>query len=293
MLTISILNYNSYSETEQCIRDLVSVCNDLVYRILVRDNSEASQIQLLQKSLRDISETITYFSSPENPGFGAGHNRNFLAVEHAPDDPFLILNDDVRLSNAQVIHAMLAALTQHRIVSPVIRTGSGGIWYAGGSVRPLTGDVIVDRTAVQGEHRNTSFISGCCMLVSAELFEKLGGFDELFFMYSEDLDLCLRARALGAELTVISAEIVHKPGSGEKGTYSDLYLYEGTKNRLLCLRRHKLGILPVSIAYAFLKYGVLRTVQLALHSQNPARQTRAAWRGLLHGLLLRAEKLHQ
>jgi GT2 family glycosyltransferase len=284
MLTISILNYWNWRDTARSILDLLVACQGLRYRILVRDNSESSQVDSLRAELHATGAPITYFESPDNPGFGRGHNRNFWAVQHAAEDAFLVLNNDIRIPDASAIKAMLQMLAPQRILSSVIRTSTHGeVWFSGGTINRLTGDVIIDRVAFQGPWRATSFVSGCCLMISAGLFHHLGGFDEGFFMYGEDLDLCLRARQRGAELLVVNRHIVHKVGSGEKGQYSDTYLYENTKNRLICLRRHRLGAVPVSAPYFVLRYGVARTAQLMMYSRRPMAQIRAAWRGLWDG----------
>jgi hypothetical protein len=82
---------------------------------------------------------------------------------------------------------------------------------------------------------------------------------------------------------VINQSIIHKVGSGEKGSYSDVYLYWNTRNRLIVLREHHLGISPVNLAYYLFKYGAARTIQLALYSQVPMRQIAMVWRGLWDG----------
>jgi GT2 family glycosyltransferase len=120
-------------------------------------------------------------------------------------------------------------------------------------------------------------------MLPASLYQSVGGFDEGFFMYAEDLDLCLRTRSLGAELVVVNHAIVHEVGSGVNGRYSNLYLYENTKNRLVCLRRYRLGCAGVSLVHFVSKYGALRTLQLAMFSPEPMNQIGAAWRGLWDG----------
>lgn len=283
MLTISILNYRNWHATDACIRSLFAACADMDYRVVVRDNSEVSEIAALRASLGSRFASLHYFESPDNPGFGRGHNLNYQAFHHGSDDLFLVLNNDVLVPETGVIQSMRMACTSSRLVSCVIRTRRGKVWFSGGTISRLTGDLVIDRSAFPGSHRTTGFISGCCLMASARLYQKLGGFDERFFMYAEDLDLCMRARRVGAELVVVNQSIVHNVGSGEKGLYSDLYLYENTKNRHICLRRHQSGVAFVRRGYFFLKYGLARSVQLALFSRNPASQIQIVRLGMLHG----------
>jgi GT2 family glycosyltransferase len=284
MLTVSVLNYRNWRATERCIQDLLAACEGLDYRILVRDNSESSELAKLRAAFTPPAAPTFFFASPENPGFGRGHNLNFRAVHHGDSDTFLILNNDISISDPEVIAAMLQAGAPRKLVSCVLMTADrGDVWFAGGSIHPLTGDLHVERTSFSGPYRSTEFISGCCMMVPAALYELLGGFDERFFMYAEDLDICLRARIEGAESIIVNRPIIHEVGSGENGAYSDLYLYENTRNRFICLRRHRMGFGLVAATYFILKYGIARSLQLVIYSRNPARQIWTAWRGLVEG----------
>jgi GT2 family glycosyltransferase len=285
MLTISIINYRSHRDTALCIRELADICRGIEYRVIVLDNSEISQIEDIQHDLSDLTVPLMCFASPRNSGFAAGHNLNFKSVRHGERDVFLILNPDIHFPDPQVIPAMLEGLSPIRLVSCVIETAkTGEIWFSGGRIGTITAMPAVNRTRFSESFRTVDFVTGCCMMISTDLFRRLQGFDESYFMYSEDVDLCLRAKQLGAEVLVVNRTIMHQIGSGEKGSYSDLYLYEGTRNRLLCLRRHGLGNHFIGIVYSTLKYGVLRSIQLAIRSRHPFHQIAVAWRGMMDGL---------
>ena len=75
-----------------------------------------------------------------------------------------------------------------------------------------------DRNSISGL---TGYISGCCLLISGNLFEKLNGFNEIFNMYAEDVDLCLRAKELNIHCIYIpNAKIWHNVSSSYGGRYS-------------------------------------------------------------------------
>jgi GT2 family glycosyltransferase len=284
MLTISLLNYRNWHDTVHCVRDLAVACSQLEYRILIRDNSETSEVPMLRGALSGVVASVSYFESPENQGFALGHNNNFRAVDHGPLDTLLVINNDVRIPDAEVMRSLLEASGPNRLVSCTIRTSEhGDVWFAGGRISKITGDLLVDRSLFAGPQLSTQFLSGCCLLIPCNLFERLGGFDERFFMYTEDLDFCLRAGAMGAEFVVTNQSIIHEVGSGEKGSYSDVYLYWNTRNRLIVLRERSLGVAPVNLAYYLLKYGVARTIQLALYSSIPTRQIAIVWQALWDG----------
>ena len=288
MLTISILNYHSWENTAQCIRDLCTACAEIPFRVLVLDNSITSELELLQNAIREISIPLQCSRPGTNTGFGRGHNENFLSVDHAPGDQFLILNPDVRIYDRQVIADMVRRCTPQQIVScTIVSSASKGVWYAGGRFSRITGEVIIKHRRFEASESQTEIITGCCMMVNASLFKQLGGFDNIYFMYSEDVDLCLRARELGIRFTVLQREVVHFIGSCEKGRYSDLYLLEGTKNRIICIKRNRAGIVPLCLIYIVLKYGVVRSLQLLLFSKRPWKQTQITWQGINAGLHFR------
>src|ERR1700676_5376749 len=124
VLTISIINYRNWRATAQCIADIVLACEGLEYRILVRDNSEISETDHPQNRLPQAPCEMLHFESPDNPGFGVGHNRNFHAVKHGADDVLLVLNNDIRIRGNGVIKTMMQACARNRIASCVIETAT-------------------------------------------------------------------------------------------------------------------------------------------------------------------------
>jgi GT2 family glycosyltransferase len=81
--------------------------------------------------------------------------------------------------------------------------------------------------------REVEMVSGCFLLMRRSLWEELGGFDLSYFMYGEDADLCLRARALGARCVICpEAEIVHYGGASEPVRADKLVRLLNAKSRL-------------------------------------------------------------
>ena len=78
------------------------------------------------------------------------------------------------------------------------------------------------RSAICGE-QTVDAVSGCFLLIDPHLFRKLEGFDERFFMYSEEIDLCRRARALGAEPMVTDKSRLVHIGSTTLSSFNKLY----------------------------------------------------------------------
>jgi hypothetical protein len=82
-------------------------------------------------------------------------------------------------------------------------------------------------------------VNGCCMLVSREVFERIGMFDEQFFIYHDETDFCLRALAAGFRCGVMSEQLVwHKGSSTFKATGKRFARYYDSRNLVYLLKKH-------------------------------------------------------
>jgi len=131
---------------------------------------------------------------------------------------FCVINPDVRLT-ADPFPALLAALADPRvaIVAPVITDAAGRMES---TARRFPTPLSILRKAVFGapaaEYEFGSaplavdWVSGVFLVVGSQAYSQLGGFDERYFLYYEDVDLCARARALGHEVLLVpGAQAMH------------------------------------------------------------------------------------
>jgi GT2 family glycosyltransferase len=138
--------------------------------------------------------------------------------------------------------ALGAAREGAGILSPVIvYDDDGEVWYAGGSVdlRTMkTGHLTSSGDAT--EAFATQYITGCAMLVRAAVIEQCGPPDVSLFMYYEDVEWSLRARAAGWEALVVPAAIARHavPRDGRRRHFSAAAIYLLTRNRLLLAARY-------------------------------------------------------
>jgi GT2 family glycosyltransferase len=192
---------------------------------------------------------------PHNIGFGAGNNRG-AAV--ASGRWLLLLNSDAFVGPGAVDELVRFAETQPTagVVGPRL------LWPDGRLQRSCRRFPTVFRIATEflylrklaprsrilngfycgefahDESRRVDWLTGACLLVQRELFERLGGFDEAFFLYSEEVDLLYRARQLGAETWYDpAAEVVHEWG-GTAGRASALALQEQARSHVRYLDKH-------------------------------------------------------
>ena len=205
MISIQIVTYNSQDTIEACIASLFD-CLIYDFEIIIFDNASIDQTITVVTGLIKKYPRIKLVESKVNIGFGAGHN---AAASHAHGDKILILNPDTVL--VDVSDSKIFDQAWNKIIGFKFTYRDGSLQYTIGR-DPTLLRIIADRIPVIRKYYGikvrtkksyetahpVDWVHGCGMLVSAESFKKLGGFDESFFMYCEDIDLCMRAKENGA-----------------------------------------------------------------------------------------------
>lgn len=145
-------------------------------------------------------ETVIVDNSPpkENLGFAKAVNIGVKKAISFGATKVLLLNPDIKINKKQILQL---AKNQADIVSPVLK--SNGVCDYGGKVNWWIGRTHHEKIASSPAPRNDiSYVSGACMMIDKKVFEKIGFFDERFFMYFEDVDFCLRAKQAGFKISI-------------------------------------------------------------------------------------------
>lgn len=207
IITAIVLNYRTPLNVVRCVRALQAQTIADKLRILVVDNhSDDDSIGILRTRLPDIS----ILESSYNSGFGAG---NGVAIARVDTPYFLVLNPDNEL-----LPDALAIMLERMEKQPDIGIVAPKLIHEDGSVRessrafPHLMDVIAKRTPLRrvwgldrylqtredpDTERDTDWVVGACMLIRTADYRSIGGFDERFFLFFEDIDLCRRMWAAG------------------------------------------------------------------------------------------------
>ena len=231
----------------------------------------------------------------ENLGFGLGMNAAAERAIAAGAAHLLLLNPDATIEPADV-SALLAAAGDDPLVllAPRVLRPDGSVWFDGSDLHLGDGRITATRNRERlGVHDAEQWLSGACLLVTAELWTRIGGFGDGYFLYWEDVELSYRARRAGGRVEVVeAATAVHAEGgtqgdghatSGE--AKSTTYYYFNIRNRLVfaarnldaaSVKRWRRASLP--IAYEVLLQGGRRQF---LRSAAPLA---AAFRGVRDGL---------
>ena len=193
-VTVSIVSHGQWGMVRPLIDELHAYCRSSVARIVVTLNiPEDAQ----RSAAWDLP--IEFIRNPSPRGFGANHNQAF-ALCATPW--FLVLNPDIRLS-CDVLSQMLseahscAGLLTPRIQEP----GKPGPEPYRGLLTPA--ELFLRRRKGHRPPAVPAWVAGMFMLVRTAAFKQVEGFDERYFMYCEDVDLCARLRLSGWDLQPI------------------------------------------------------------------------------------------
>ena len=215
----------------------------------------------------------------ENRRFAGGNNEGLRRAMARMDDAIMLLNNDTEADPGMLEHLILALEQEPRAgaVAPLIYFGapSRTIWYAGGRCIPALGHASHRglRTLDDGRYRSleeTGYLTGCALLAWRSVWERTGLLDERYFIYAEDCDWCLRARAAGFRLLFVpTARLWHKV-SASSGTGSPWKIYQRLRANLTMFARHARGPARLTWLPAFAAQQLVLAVWLAVRGQLAA-----------------------
>jgi len=227
---VIVLNWNGRKWLDGCLGSLRRQAG-CAFEVVVVDNASTDDSVAL---VRERFPECRVVALEANVGFAAGNN----AGARGSSAPYLVfLNNDTEVEPgwlAALVRAVEAdsgiGLVSSQVVymdrPDVIDSAGDGYLQCGGAFKRGHGQ-LVDRAAVDSE------VFGACgaaFLIRRELFERLGGFDEDFFMVYEDVDLSYRARLAGSRVVFASGALVRHAGSASLGRISSNAVFYGQRN---------------------------------------------------------------
>lgn len=204
---VVIVNWNAGNDLTMCVDSVRATAAGRVNRIVVVDNASTDG----SLDTLGVRPDLHVVHATRNLGFAAGAN---LGARHARSRLLLFLNPDARVLPGAI--AAAAAYHDARIdtgiVGALLVDGSGTWQPSAGRFNALT-HLLLDTRLTRRPPRcsqSVDWIHGAFLLIEGALFKRLGGFDERFFMYGEDMDLCARARTAGYGTAIVpAARIIH------------------------------------------------------------------------------------
>jgi N-acetylglucosaminyl-diphospho-decaprenol L-rhamnosyltransferase len=242
-IDVVIVTYNSAHVIGGLLNSLPVAMGGLTYDTVIVDNGSSDDTVEILAARPDCRVVRSM-----NTGYAGGINRGVHAASHAP--AILILNPDVRLGEKSV-PSLLAVLGDGAgIAVPQVRTAAGsldlslrreptvlrgiGLNWTG---LPLFAEYLT-RPSEYAEPRVVDWALGAVMLVSRKCYDVLGGWDESFFLYSEETDFCLRARDAGL-LTRYEPGAVAVHIGGQSGRSRATHAMQIINRIRLYRRRHR------------------------------------------------------
>jgi N-acetylglucosaminyl-diphospho-decaprenol L-rhamnosyltransferase len=295
-VTVSIVNHESREQVLAALEALAAAPPAARLEVIVVDNASGDgSVEAIRAAFGDV-EVI---ARETRAGFGANHN---LALARAQGRHVLFLNDDaqVRPGAVDALAAHLDAHPEAAVAAPTIVDEAGrrqdSLWPTPTPAMDVRTALRLGRGPTAAGGGNIGWAMGCALMVRRDAALALGGFDEGYFMYSEEVDLCVRlAREGGAVHWVPEAEVVHA-GQGTTGDSPERAV-EMARSRRRYQKRH---YSPAGRAAARLALAA-QFALLALQARLRGRQWRpfwlqalGAWRDPRHpGLRERAEAFNR
>lgn len=245
-LAIVVVNYGSHHLLETNLVQVARECPDALVVVVDSyfDVHERAQVRALTTAHR-----WQLVEPSANIGFGGGMNRGVERAMAAGATEFLLLNPDATIDAASIqrlreeVHRNPLALC-----APTIVTGDGKPWFAGADLYLDDGSIRAARKRIASRIEYCEpWLSGACLMVSADLWKISGGFVEEFFLYWEDVDLSYRVQKLGGQVICLpDALAVHDEGGTHRDAgaamsstaKSPTYYYYNIRNRLLFAARN-------------------------------------------------------
>lgn len=212
-ISIIIPNYKSERYLSPCVKSLLAHTLDVSCEIIIINNDTAHIKSILP------GKNLHIINNETNEGFARACNK---AAAIAQGKMLFFLNPDTRIisgsikSLADTIHDSSVG-----IVSPQIITPSGEIqaWSAGYEISLWEilcnnfGFIRSKRLWEKNSKAQPDWTSGAALAINQSLFKKITGFDENFFMYFEDVDLCKRVRDESLKILILpSVQVLHVGG---------------------------------------------------------------------------------
>lgn len=297
-LSIIIVNWNSLDYLRQCLGSIYDSAGEVGFEIIVVDNGSSQDESV---TIRNEFPQVITIRSEENLGFARANN---LGFEHASGQYLLFLNPDTKLVGLAVdtILNVLKSNPEVGIVGCRLLNSDGSLQASCIQRYPTILNQMLDLEFLRlhwphwkvwgiaplysnaKQLVDVEVISGACLMIRRDAFERAGNFNEQYFMYAEDVDLCYKIRKEGWRVCYSGeATVVHHGGGASKWQKGNNWVAIMQRQAILKFCRNSHGRLYAAVFRAATALNAMfRLLILAILS--PFRQ-RAAERQLVHSSL--------
>lgn len=269
-IDIVILHFGDISTTQHCLESLDRYKSSFRDIIIINNDPELDIATII-----DSRSNRILHNAKKNVGFAAGVNQGIKIALDNKAEFVLLLNNDTKIG-MNIFSPLSEFLSKNEragIAGPVIEFQKDGqkMYDYGGYISKLFGKTRHDnrREYTKSDPFMVHYVSGCCMMIKKEVFEKIGHFDEQFFMYYEDVDFCLRAKKADIHTFVVAnIKIYHELSKSAQST-------PFTLSYLLSSARifHKKYHFPLSLLFE-----IYQSCLFVLRKPNTIKMVLNSWR---------------
>jgi len=233
-ISIFIVNYNTAQLTKQCIESLL-MQRRASFEIIVVDNHSSDESLSI---LHQFGTQMSLLANKDNKGFGKANNQAF----HQSKGRYLfMLNPDAHcLTELDLFHA-IHYMDQHPecgLAGTRIINTHHQVEHTSFDHYPRQSETKTDFSKLPGK---IASVLGASMIVRRDVFEKINGFDEDYFLYAEETDLCLRIRKQGYSIGYCDdVTVCHVGGASEKKHAREDVIRKKKAGKLLFYSKHYL-----------------------------------------------------
>ncbi|MCO4888763.1 glycosyltransferase [Cupriavidus sp. WGtm5] len=207
-IAISIVSHGQSRLVEPLLAQLRELSTRVDLDVIVTENLPGDPIHVASNSRFRVRKIC----NPEPKGFGANHNAAFALCE---TEWFVVMNPDLRLTETGLTALMTCLKERPGVAGPRVVTKEGRIED---SARRVPGVLRLAsrwyRRRFEPEYnpsvalQGVDWLAGMCLAFDRRTFEEVGGFDDRFHLYCEDVDICLRVHLLGGSVTWVQSSVV-------------------------------------------------------------------------------------
>ena len=306
-LSVVIVNWNVRELLRRCLRSVLASqrFSGLAAEVIVVDNASSDgSVEMVRAEFPQVR----LMANEENLGFTRANNQGIAASRGRY---VLLLNPDT-----EVIGDALGAMVDYMDVHPDVGALGPMLLNPDGSVQssrrrfPTLATALLESTVFQwelsrdnrvlrryyvldrpdDEVQEVDWVTGACILMRREAIEEVGPLDEGFFMYSEELDWCRRARERGWKVVYLpTARVIHYGGKSSEQVLPFRHI-QFQRSKIIYFRKHY-GLWPAALLHVFLLgmyfYElVMEALKWLVGHKRPlrAKRVRAYWQVLRSGL---------
>ena len=288
LVAVLILSWNESDFTVKCVKDL-KACDYPNLKIMVLDNGSRKEES---EKLRRIGG-IELLKSDKNLGFTGGNNYLIRQTMKKKSVKYLIcLNNDTRLERDFLSRLVEVAEDNPKFgcLGPLIFDKSGNIsigdhpgdfnLYMGGSSR-----IRRWKNKIRSKPFISDYISGCCMMFSRKLMERIGGFPENYFIYNEEVEICYRIKKEGFLCCVVPQSKITHLVSATTGKISGFKQYHQFRN-IIWFEKMYGNLMEKIVFFAYLfAFKTPKRVVLNVLEGNANSKNHMLIKGILEGMI--------